>query len=47
MEAFNDAFEITSVTKTLWYTFTHMAHHRGQAEVYLRVKNIKPPAWRF
>jgi len=22
----------------LWYTFTHMAHHRGQAEVYLRVK---------
>jgi len=33
--------------ETLWYTFTHMAHHRGQAEVYLRVKNIKPPAWRF
>jgi uncharacterized damage-inducible protein DinB len=33
--------------ETLWYTFTHMAHRRGQAEVYLRVKNIKPPAWRF
>jgi uncharacterized damage-inducible protein DinB len=33
--------------EALWYTFTHMAHHRGQAEVYLRVKNIKPPAWRF
>jgi uncharacterized damage-inducible protein DinB len=34
-------------SEALWYTFTHMAHHRGQAEVYLRVKNIKPPAWRF
>jgi uncharacterized damage-inducible protein DinB len=33
--------------EALWYAFTHMAHHRGQAEVYLRVKNIKPPAWRF
>lgn len=33
--------------EALWYTFTHMAHHRGQAEVYLRMKNIKPPAWRF
>jgi uncharacterized damage-inducible protein DinB len=28
--------------EALWYTFTHMAHHRGQ-----RAKNIKPPAWRF
>ena len=27
--------------------FVHTAHHRGQAEVYLRVKNIKPPAYRF
>ena len=34
-------------SEALWYTFTHVAHHRGQAEVYLRVKNIKPPAWRF
>ena len=34
-------------SEALWYTFTHMAHHRGQAEVYLRVKNIKPPDWRF
>jgi len=22
-------------SEALWYTFTHMAHHRGQAEVYL------------
>jgi uncharacterized damage-inducible protein DinB len=27
--------------------FTHTAHHRGQAEVYLRLKGIKPPAYRF
>lgn len=25
----------------------HMAHHRGQVEVYLRVKGIKPPAYKF
>jgi uncharacterized damage-inducible protein DinB len=31
----------------LWSYFTHTAHHRGQAEVYLRVKGIKPPAYRF
>jgi len=27
--------------------FTHTAHHRGQAEVYLRANGIKPPAYRF
>jgi uncharacterized damage-inducible protein DinB len=26
---------------------THMAHHRGQAEVYLRVKGVKPPQYKF
>ena len=31
----------------LWAYFTHTAHHRGQAEVYLRVKNIKPPDYQF
>jgi uncharacterized damage-inducible protein DinB len=31
----------------LWSCFTHTAHHRGQAEVYLRVRNIKPPDYRF
>ena len=34
-------------SEALWYTFTHTAHHRAHAEVYLRLKNIKPPAWRF
>lgn len=31
----------------IWSYFTHTAHHRGQAEVYMRVKNVKPPAYRF
>jgi uncharacterized damage-inducible protein DinB len=31
----------------LWAYFTHTAHHRAQAEVYLRVKGIKPPDYKF
>jgi hypothetical protein len=31
----------------LWAYFTHTAHHRGQLEVYLRLKGIKPPAYAF
>jgi len=31
----------------LWAYFTHTAHHRAQAEVYLRVKGIKPPDYEF
>jgi len=31
----------------LWAYFTHTAHHRGQAEVYLRVKGLKPPEYKF
>ena len=31
----------------LWSYFTHTSHHRGQAEVYLRVKGIKPPDYVF
>jgi uncharacterized damage-inducible protein DinB len=27
--------------------FVHMAHHRGQAEVYLRLKGIAPPNYEF
>ena len=27
--------------------YTHTAHHRGQAIVYLRLKGIAPPAWAF
>jgi uncharacterized damage-inducible protein DinB len=26
---------------------THMAHHRGQAEVYLRLKGITPPEYKW
>jgi uncharacterized damage-inducible protein DinB len=34
-------------TEWLWSYFTHTAHHRGQAEVYLRLKGIKPPPYSF
>jgi uncharacterized damage-inducible protein DinB len=27
--------------------YVHMAHHRGQEEVYLRIKGIKPPQYVF
>jgi len=33
--------------EALWFAFTHTAHTRGQTEVYLRVKGIKPPDYRF
>lgn len=31
----------------LWGGFTHTAHHRGQLEVYLRLKGIEPPQYKF
>ncbi len=37
----------TTGREVLTGMFTHTAHHRGQAEVYLRVKGIKPPIYRF
>ena len=27
--------------------YVHMAHHRGQAEIYLRIKGIAPPGYVF
>jgi len=27
--------------------YVHVAHHRGQAEIYLRAKGIKPPSYRI
>jgi uncharacterized damage-inducible protein DinB len=36
-----------SVREVTLGLLTHMAHHRGQAEVYLRVKGIKPPDYKF
>jgi uncharacterized damage-inducible protein DinB len=27
--------------------YVHVAHHRGQAEIYLRDKGIKPPSYRI
>lgn len=36
-----------SAREVMLGALTHMAHHRGQAEVYLRVKGIKPPTYKF
>ena len=33
--------------EAVWAGFTHAAHHRAQAEVYLRVKGLKPPDYTF
>ena len=51
-ERFEKMFDISagrqaSGLEILWWVFTDIAHHRGQAEVYLRVKNITPPHYRF
>jgi uncharacterized damage-inducible protein DinB len=33
--------------EVLFGLLVHMAHHRGQAEVYLRAKGIKPPEYKW
>jgi len=42
-----DALAPLTGRERLWACFTHTAHHRGQAEVYLRVRDIKPPDYKF
>jgi uncharacterized damage-inducible protein DinB len=37
----------SSTIETMLGAMVHMAHHRGQAEVYLRLKGIKPPPYKF
>jgi len=37
----------SSTRELLWAGFTHVAHHRAQLEVYLRLKGIKPPDYQF
>ncbi len=36
-----------AVRELFWSALSHDAHHRGQVEVYLRLKGVKPPAYRF
>jgi len=38
---------VVSKFELYWGGFTHAAHHRGQTEVYLRLKGITPPAYKF
>jgi uncharacterized damage-inducible protein DinB len=40
-------FEAHSGTDLFLRAYTHTAHHRGQAIVYLRIKGITPPTWAF
>ena len=40
-------FKSHSGTDLCLRAYTHTAHHRGQAIVYLRVKGITPPTWAF
>ncbi len=44
-----DWFEREQVTgrQLVLGMFVHTAHHRAQAEVYLRANGIKPPDYRF
>ena len=37
----------TSLREVTEAVLMHMAHHRGQTEVYLRIKGIKPPTYKF
>ena len=37
----------SSTIEVMMGAMVHMAHHRGQSEVYLRLKGIKPPQYKF
>jgi len=46
----SDSFEycaavISSATEQQLAMYVHVAHHRGQAEIYLRDKGIRPPSY--
>lgn len=46
-EDLDKMFRQSSGREVLLGAFIHTAHHRGQMEVYLRVKGIKPPDYKF
>jgi uncharacterized damage-inducible protein DinB len=39
--------QVHSTVDICMRAYMHTAHHRGQVVTYLRVKGIKPPAWKF
>jgi uncharacterized damage-inducible protein DinB len=47
MKMVGNAPRQSTVFERFWGGFTHAAHHRGQAEVYLRLKGITPPQYKF
>jgi uncharacterized damage-inducible protein DinB len=46
-DQFNEMRGQTSVRELTEGVVMHMAHHRGQIEVYLRLRGIKPPTYKF
>jgi uncharacterized damage-inducible protein DinB len=44
---FSPRLPVHSATDLCMRAYMHTAHHRGQLVVYLRVKGIQPPAWKF
>lgn len=47
LQAHNSPDGRLSGREILLAMFVHVAHHRGQAEIYLRDKGIKPPSYRI
>jgi len=47
MEKATRGTTVMSKLEFFWGGFTHAAHHRGQAEVYLRLKGVTPPTYKF
>ncbi|MEZ5399618.1 MAG: DinB family protein [Bryobacteraceae bacterium] len=44
---FSQRLPAHSATDLCMRAYMHTAHHRGQLVVYLRVKGIVPPSWKF
>lgn len=46
-ETLNNVKLNDEIVKGFYSTFDHISHHRGQATVYLRLKEIAPPEYVF
>lgn len=47
MKAMGEGRRQSTPFERYWGAFTHTAHHRAQLEVYLRLKDIQPPDYKF
>lgn len=46
-ETINKTTLSDEIVKGIYSTFEHIAHHRGQATVFLRLKGVTPPDYVF